>query len=280
MNRNTLIALVGVLAVVVVLVVLLPFGRGNAVTNDEPCVPQEAVAAYYTDWTNYRNPVRTEDNVPPAADTDTVRYVAAGTVDETIPGGWDNSVITFYTWTGGPFDDAPPVYATPNNVALHAGWNATNGAPNGGPHAGAALYTPYNVSNNDNGKGSWFLKAGVYVPASTDTDYLWQKQVRTFVPAVEAVECPETETPTPTETPTVNTPVETPEVITPTPETPVEAPEEETPVSTPAPENESPVKSTTTHHSPHKTVKVFTHEDGTTSREVIKYPKDAVEEGL
>lgn len=135
-------------------------------------------------WVDDGEPVRTEDNTPPAADTDLSRYLLAGTVDDSIDGGWDNEEVVFYTWTGDNSGEAPPVYADETQTALHPNWDATNGNPQG-PHAEAALYTPYEVGNGPN-TASWFLKAGVYVPGVEDTDYWWQRQVRTVVSVIEA----------------------------------------------------------------------------------------------
>jgi hypothetical protein len=164
-------------------------------------VKTEGTDPTYTDWVNEGAPVRTETNVAPSAGGELVRYVPAGTVDDSTEGHWDNTVITFYTWTGGNSGDAPPVYADETETSLNPGWNATNGSPQGGPHAAAGLYSPYEVGNGPN-TASWFLKAGTFVPGVADTDYLWQKQVRTPVPGtddvieyeysktIEGVDCP------------------------------------------------------------------------------------------
>jgi hypothetical protein len=165
-------------------------------------VKTEGTDPTYTDWVNQGELIRTEEDVPPGANTDTVRYNAAGTVDDSTEGHWDNTVITFYTWTGGNSADAPPVYADETETALNSGWNATSGSPQGGPHAAAPLYSPYEAGNGPN-TASWFLKAGTFVPGVEDTDYLWQKQVRTlesgtddvieyeYSKTIEGNDCPE-----------------------------------------------------------------------------------------
>ena len=143
-------------------------------------VKTEGTDPTYTDWANSGAPVRTETNVAPSEDSDLVQYVPAGTVDDSTEGHWDNTVVTFYTWTGGNSADAPPVYADETQTSLHPDWNATNGNPQGGPHAAAPPLSPYEAGNGPN-TASWFLKAGTFVPGVADTDYLWQKQVRTLV---------------------------------------------------------------------------------------------------
>ena len=149
-------------------------------------VDVQATEGDWTEWTDDGGQVTTEENVPPDADSDTVRYVPAGTVDDATAGYWDNSAVTFYTWTGGNSGDAPPVYSDASQTALHPSWNPTSGNPQGGEHAGAGLYSPYETGNGQS-TASWFLKAGVYVPGSEDTDFLWQKQVRTWVPGTDEV---------------------------------------------------------------------------------------------
>ena len=114
------------------------------------------------------------------------QYVSAGTVDDSTEGHWDNTEVTFYTWTGGNSADAPPVYADETQTSLHDDWNPTNGNPQGGPHAAAPPLAPYEAGSGPN-TASWFLKAGSFVPGVADTDYLWQKQVRTPVPGTDDV---------------------------------------------------------------------------------------------
>jgi LPXTG-motif cell wall-anchored protein len=101
-----------------------------------------------------------------------------------VPGHWDDTDVTFYTWTGGPFVDAPPVYSDDTETSLNEGWNATNGDPQGQPHQNREPRVPYNVSNNPNdepGLGSWFLQSGVWVPevpavdAVTHQEYKFEK---------------------------------------------------------------------------------------------------------
>ncbi len=149
-------------------------------------VKTEGTDPTYTDWVNEGEPVRTETNVAPSADGDLEQYVSAGTVDDSTEGHWDNTEVTFYTWTGGNSADAPPVYADETQTSLHDGWNPTNGNPQGGPHAAAPPLSPYEAGSGPN-TASWFLKAGSFVPGVEDTDYLWQKQVRTPVPGTDDV---------------------------------------------------------------------------------------------
>lgn len=65
-------------------------------------------------------------------------------------------------WTGGPTDGAPDPDGN--------GWNPSNGNPNGQPHQGHEDGVPYNVSQGNAGKGSWFMWDTVEVtPAWTET---------------------------------------------------------------------------------------------------------------
>lgn len=175
---------------------LLLVTQGAAVSTPSSADP----AVEYTEWVNQGDPVLTHENVPPGPTTDTERWIPVGVPTKHVtvvgvpavpptPGYWDDTVVTFYTWNGGSSDDAPPVYSDDTRTRLHPDWNATSGNPQGGEHADAALYTPYEVGNGDH-TASWFLKAGTYVPGTPGTpavdevshlDHQWQKQVRTVV---------------------------------------------------------------------------------------------------
>lgn len=239
LTRKTYAAVVAVLATLAVVLVLLFVPTNSAGAIDEPCVPSPAVAAHYTDWVNSGEPVRTEENAAPEADTDLSRWVAAGedtdTITEAVIG-----VDQWWHWNGGNEGVAP---AWPGE-----GWNTDNGDHNGLKNKDDyAPNTVFDASVKGGDNASWFYhEFRESADAVTDTDYFWQKQVRTFVPAVPEVVCETpSETPTvPTETTTVTPPVVTetvtPPVVTETSSTTVT--ETETVTATPVPEeDETPV---------------------------------------
>jgi hypothetical protein len=152
----------------------------------EPCVETQDS---YTEWVNEGAVIQTLANTPPETDTDTVRYVSAGTVQvgnddavEATPDHFEN--LSWFVWTGGPRDVAPGLDED--------GWNGVPALPNGLPHD-PVPGTVYNVAHGASGNGSWFKYDGTFVPGTPGqeetfhTEYLWQKQVRTFVPGNE---CP------------------------------------------------------------------------------------------
>jgi hypothetical protein len=152
----------------------------------EPCVETQDS---YTEWVNEGAAIQTLANTPPGADTDTVQYLPAGTVQvgngdavEATPDHFEN--LSWFVWTGGPRDVAPGLDED--------GWNDVPALPNGLPHD-PVPGTVYNVAHGASGNGSWFKYDGTFVPGTPGqeetfhTEYLWQKQVRTFVPGNE---CP------------------------------------------------------------------------------------------
>lgn len=223
MTRKANFALAAILTLIGgLLAIVVGSVSASANDGDEPCVPTEdqtvtewfesdpgtpwtatgnervktpATAGSFSDWANEGPQMRTEENEPPAdldgqsgADNplNLTQWVPAGTVDDSTEGHWDDSDVTFYVWTGGNSADAPPVYADASQTALHPDWNATMGAPQGGPHAAAGVRVPYEAGNGPN-TASWFLKSGVYIEGTEDTDYLWQQQIRTHTPGTPAV---------------------------------------------------------------------------------------------
>lgn len=216
---------------------------------DEPCVPTPAIAA--TPGT---------PAVPP--------------VTETIPATpsvWQNFSPNE---ANRPFEGPPSHPVDPRGTWNHEGKEIPPG------HAG-----PDGVYQKGNGNGSWFYrKAGTPEQVIVITPEIPAVPGTPAVPAVECPEVPEVVTP---ESPAPETPNETEDVVPPTPgeETPVapETPAEESPepeVVVEEEEEEDPVVSTVTKSTPHKTVKVHTHESGAVTRDVTVYPVDAVEEGL
>lgn len=221
-------------------------------------VTKEATQGGHTPWVNSGEPIRTEENVAPGEDTETVQYLFVEETDPEVVGtevtGWQN-----WTWHPGknweePADGLGPYWP---DTTKPGHWSPNNGNHNGHPQPGTDGVNSrgnYFMSRGSSGIGDWFHWEASTEPVM-DTDFIWQKQVREVVPAGQeeshtdyqwekftrtftpAVECPETptETPTvPTETPTV--PTETPTVPTETPE----VPDETTPVTpeeTPTPED-------------------------------------------
>ena len=149
---------------------------------DEPtCVPTQDS---YSDWVNEGDQIRTEENNPPGADGDLVRYVFVGETDpEVITPGVAGG---HYSWNGGNRGVGDPPTVTPP----HDDWQLnTDGEPAG--HLTAATWsgTPgvgLHVLGNSPSNASWFYTVAS-VPEVTDTDFLWQKQTRTFT---EGVDCP------------------------------------------------------------------------------------------
>ena len=153
--------------------------------DTQPCVETEDS---YTDWVNEGDATQTLANTPPGADTNTVRYLPAGTVQvgngdavEATPDHFEN--LAWFIWTGGPRDAAPD--------SGDDGWHGPQpNVPNGAPHT----ETPGVYSTSDaQGRGSWFKLEGDFVAGTPGqdetfhTEYRWQKQVRTFV---EGNDCP------------------------------------------------------------------------------------------
>lgn len=155
------------------------------VTGPVKVIDSPATDGYFTEWANDGAPIRTEENVAPGANTDTVRY--------TGPTETDAEVVTpakpgqHYSWNGGnrgvddpPLGDVPPG----DNWTLQG----TGFDPHLQGEGDPATWFPVDpatsglhVTGNSPSNASWFY----YVPgtdAVTDTDWLWQKQVREWVP--------------------------------------------------------------------------------------------------
>ena len=154
-------------------------GLASAAQADDtqPCVETQDS---YTDWVNEGPPIRTEENSPPELDGELVRYVFLG---ETEP-----EVITpatagqHYSWVGGdiPEGQVPPVPPAGE-------WQANTSQE---PHENNPIVTWLGAVGSGlhftgtPGNANWFY----FAPGTaevTDVDYLWQKQVRTFVPGNE-----------------------------------------------------------------------------------------------
>jgi len=252
LNRNTLYALVGVLVVVVVVLVLLPFGKGNAVTGTEPCVPQDA-------WT---------ETIEHPAVTHVVHHDAV-TKDIKV-------ADQRYAWTPkGPVDesqDGPAAGSTPLTDPDH--WQANTSNYNGTDPLDEVFQEGRGNGGNNASWFYWTSKTETVVVTPAYDETVVDHEAYTETIEHPAVTCPETPTDnptTPTETPTV--PSETPTVNVPE-ETPV------TNVPTPEVVEDDPVVHIETTSEPTRTIKKFTHESGKITREVINYGNDVKEEGL
>jgi hypothetical protein len=147
-------------------------------------VKTAGTAPTYTDWVNDGEQIRTEENNAPGTDGDLVRYLFVGeTGPEVITPGVAGG---HYSWNGGNRGvDDPPTVVPPN-----ADWQKnTDDEPAGHLNGATWFGTPgvgLHVLGNSASNASWFYTV-LSVPAVTDTDFLWQKQVRTPVPGTDAV---------------------------------------------------------------------------------------------
>jgi len=151
-----------------------------------PCV---ATQGSYTEWVNDGPTIQTVTNSAPDADTLLVRYVPAGTVqvgnNDAVPATEDHYInLQWFVYTG-QLDGTP--------TRTDSNWHGVPALPNGLPHD-PSIGGIYNVSNNDNGRGSWFKYDGTFVPGTPGsaetfhTEYKWQKQVRELVPGDTCIE--------------------------------------------------------------------------------------------
>lgn len=142
--------------------------------DTQPCVETQDS---FTDWVDEGDPIRTEENTAPGADTDLVRYVFLGQTDpEVVTPATEGQ---HYSWTGGdiPEGQVPPVPPA-------GSWQANTSQE---PHTNNPTVTWLGAVGSGlhftgtPGNANWFYFAPG-TDAVTDIDYLWQKQVRTFVP--------------------------------------------------------------------------------------------------
>jgi hypothetical protein len=159
-----------------------------------PAVPQPCVETqdHYTDWADDGEAVLTHENTPPGADTDTTRWLPAGSSKHvTKEATEDTEVLDHvqrYSLTGGSFPEGGVVPAFPDPGSPFSWQPNVQGDPHGVGAPGA-----YSRSNGASGNTDWFYLEYVYetVPGEAEeshTDYLWQPQSRTFV---EGEDCPE-----------------------------------------------------------------------------------------
>jgi hypothetical protein len=150
--------------------------------DTQPCVETQDS---YSDWVNEGDQIRTEENNAPGTDGDLVRYVFVGeTEPEVITPGVAGG---HYSWNGGNRGVTNPPTVTPP----HDDWQLnTDGEPAGHLNGATWSGTPgvgLHVLGNSPSNASWFYTVAS-VPEVTDTDFLWQKQTRTFT---EGVDCPD-----------------------------------------------------------------------------------------
>jgi len=162
-------------------------------TDKRTVTDKEAVADSYTEWENKGETEVTEENEAPGPNTDTVRWILIGETDEEVvtPG---QHYVHAHNEGDDPLgnDEVPPTPSEDPSV-----WQANteqeppgheNSATwvNGGSFATGGLhYTSHGNPNDDSGEGrrDWFY----YQAPVLDSDYIWQKQVREFVPGEDAV---------------------------------------------------------------------------------------------
>ena len=158
---------------------------------DEECVPSDGTPASFTDWEPSGDQITTEEDEPPAADTDTVRYIHVGETDPEVT--LDPTTAQHYSWTGGNLETSNP----PQEVPPSDNWQANttqephdNGQGNPATwldEVGSGLH--YTAASDKHASWFYFYPGDV----TEDTDHLWQQEVRDSVPAVEPVECDEPE---------------------------------------------------------------------------------------
>lgn len=131
-----------------------------------------------TQWADDGDQIRTEENAAPDADSDLVRYQFLG---ETAPDVITPAVSAqHYSWNGGHLDVNNPPTVVPENDDWQP--NTTQEPHTHGEGAPATwVNASLHYTANSSGHASWFY----FIPgteAVTDTDFLWQKQVRSFEP--------------------------------------------------------------------------------------------------
>jgi len=183
-----------------------------SVTPDE-CVPSNGTPAVFSGWASGGSTPWQHDQTPPAdpdgrggednplnlamigSPPETQKHVTQefepptpATDDEWIDRVWHN-------YTGNqPPPNEPPALNDPK-------WHALPADPQSENHAFEAHTpnVPYNVSNENNGRGAWFLWTATLVPGTpgdpgqaegSHTDYRWPILTRTFTPGQTPVECP------------------------------------------------------------------------------------------
>jgi len=159
-------------------------GKGWTQVDERTVTDSEATDDSYTEWVNSGDVVTTEENTPPGEDTDTVRWNFVGETEE--------EVVTegqHYSYTGGPIEGEPSTLPPSDdwqaNTAQEphtAGGGVPASNPDGSPYVEGDSGLHY-TSAGSSGLADWFY----FQPEVTDTDFLWQKQVREFVPGRDAV---------------------------------------------------------------------------------------------
>lgn len=245
MEKKKLIA--GIIALIVGAIASIVLGIASSASADKPPVCTEVVTV--VDEEAY-----TEEIVHPEV-TETVHHEA---VTETVPGVWAN-------WsprdTKGP-QDYVPIWPTDERGVwiVHE-----QGVPPG--HAG-----PDGVYQQGAGNSPWFYRQAEQVIVVEEA---YDETVVVEEEWTETVDHPEVSH---EETVTVDCPdePENPEPPVVTPDPPVDEPDNPADPKEP----KDPVITTQTVNKPFKTVKISTHKSGEITRDVTRYPKDAVEEGL
>lgn len=312
MTRTTRLTYLGIVLaglLVAALLMFIPSNTANA--TNEPCVPSPAVAAYYTDWSEWsvtQSGLLSEPTPP--ANTDVHEYRVTGPTKVVDSEATEDTTVTqHFSWTGGPIEGTPPIPTSPegddnwqpNTEQEPPGHLNSTENPDGTPYDGEGLHF---ASHGNSGNGDWFYFGSFVIPGEDEVSHNeWgvEERTRTFVPAVPEVVCnTPSETPTVTETPVVptETVTVTPPVVT---ETPVVPTETETVTETPEPEKDDEPKGTPDKDKPQPVVTttiecvdgvnvttvtkngnvVSVHESGSCDRtEILTIPGYVKEEGL
>ena len=163
----------------------------------EECVPSDGTPASFTDWVPSGDPITTEENEPPGEDTDTERYIYGGETDPVVtivPGTSQHYALKGNSGIGVdevPLPPGPGVdYWQANTEQEPPGHYGHHNKPDGSLYVEGEEGLHY-ASHGSSGLRDWFyFDAGDEV---SDTDSLWQLEVRDAVPAVEPTECDDTE---------------------------------------------------------------------------------------
>jgi len=198
----------GVLAVAVGLLTLGLGGVANAADEDLDCTTEttgwvtespgaawvqvdqrtvtdkDATEGSYTEWENQGEPVVTEENNAPGENTDTVRWFLLGETDPEVV-----TEAQHYSYKGGPIEGtpAPPSedpdawQANTTQEPHYQGGATPAQQPDDDPYTDGESGLHY-TSHGSEGLADWFF----FQAEVTDVDYIWQKQVREWVPGNDA----------------------------------------------------------------------------------------------
>ena len=151
------------------------------VSDAADCEPFAGAKAFYSDWADEGAPVKTEENSAPGSDTATERWLPLGETEPEVIEPAEAALWANFSPNkepGQPYAGPPSYPSDPEGT-----WQHENGKTIPPGHVG-----PDGVYQLGQGNGSWFYRSGA-TAAVTDTDFTWQKQVRTLTPAVAPTQC-------------------------------------------------------------------------------------------